>query len=154
MYRASIRTEQVKHMYQFAGYISCIHCGLKLRCDTGNTPDNRRQYYRDAAKARRLPCPAGGNLMEAGEHLSAMAALWDAATVEERYEMVTIILEPGGLYYDLENKIIAALKPRPAFLPLMRLIEGFIEYKEATGTLVTSRWQRRNRRDSNPRSSA
>ena len=53
----------VKYVYQFAGYISCIHCGLKLRCDTGNTPDNRRQYYRDAAKARRLPCPAGGNLM-------------------------------------------------------------------------------------------
>ncbi len=63
MHHASTRTEQVKHVYQFAGSISCIHCGLKLRCDTGNTPDNRRQYYRDAAKARRLPCPAGGNLL-------------------------------------------------------------------------------------------
>ncbi|HZO70871.1 MAG TPA: hypothetical protein VFB60_01635 [Ktedonobacteraceae bacterium] len=60
MYRTSTRTEQVKHVYQFAGYISCIHCGLKLRCDTGNTPDNRRQYYH-AAKARRMSYPSGGN---------------------------------------------------------------------------------------------
>ena len=255
MHHVSTRTEQVKHVYQFAGYISCIHCGLKLRCDTGNTPDNRRQYYRDAAKARRLPCPAGGNLMvsidvvdeqfgellkslklpenwrevirrdmmaqgvdagvtpenverekerlklkksrtvklykdgyieeeefqgemaaldltlkqlgapevdgvtydeviEAGEHLPGMAVLWDVATVEERYEMVTIVLEPGGLYYDLENKIIAAIKPRSAFLPVLRMLNGVMEVDETRGLLVTEHWCDRNRRDSNPRSSA
>ncbi len=253
MHHASTRTEQVKHVYQFAGYISCIHCGLKLRCDTGNTPDNRRQYYRDAAKARRLPCPAGGNLMvridlvdeqfgdllkslrlpenwrevirrdmvaqalaagvtpetverekerlklkksrtiklykegyideeefqgemaaaelalkqldapevegvtydeviEAGEHLPGMAALWDVATVEERYEMVTIVLEPGGLYYDLENKIIAAIKPRPAFLPVLRMLNGVIEFDETRGLLVTDHWCERNRRATSLRS--
>ncbi len=27
-----------------------------------------------------------------------------------------------GLYYDLELKTIAAVRPRPAFLPVMRLI--------------------------------
>jgi site-specific DNA recombinase len=248
MHHASTRTETVKHVYQFAGYISCIHCGLKLRCDTGNTPDNRRQYYRDAAKARRIPCPTGGNLMvridmvdeqfgellkrlalpenwresirrsmvaqalkagvtpenverekerlklkksrtiklykegyieeeefqgemaavelalqqldapevdgvtyeeviEAGEHLPGMAALWDVATVEERYEMVTIILEPGGLYYDLENKMIAAIKPRPAFLPVLRMLDGVMEFDETSGLLVTAHWCDRNRRD-------
>ncbi len=63
MHHASTRTEHVRRLYEFAGYVSCIHCGLPLRCDTGNTPDNRRQYYRDAAKARRIPCPAGGFLM-------------------------------------------------------------------------------------------
>ena len=54
MYHASTRTREVKNVYELAGYISCIHCGLNLRCDTGNTPDNRRAYYRDAAKARRI----------------------------------------------------------------------------------------------------
>jgi DNA invertase Pin-like site-specific DNA recombinase len=248
MYHASTRTEQVKHVYQFAGYISCIHCGLKLRCDTGNTPDNRRQYYRDAAKARRLPCPAGGNLMvridlvdeqfgdllkslklpenwreiirrdmvaqaltagvtpetverekerlklkksrtlkvyregyideeefqaemaavelalkqldapevdgvtydeviEAGEHLPGMAALWDVATPEERREMVLLLLEPGGLYYDLENKMIAAIKPRPAFLPILRMLNGVIEFDETRGLLLVEHWCERNRRD-------
>ena len=94
------------------------------------------------------------DIVAAGERLPGIAALWEVATPEERRDMVLLMLEPGGLYYDLELKEIAAVRPRPAFLPVMRLIEGFIEYKEATGTLVTSQWQRRNRRDSNPRSSA
>jgi len=87
-----------------------------------------------------------GEVIEAGEHLPGMAALWDVATVEERYEMVTIVLEPGGLYYDLENKIIAALKPRPAFLPVLRLLNGIVEFDETRGLLVTDHWCERNRR--------
>ncbi len=70
------------------------------------------------------------------------------ATVEERYEMVTIVLEPGGLYYDLENKIIAALKPRPAFLPVLRMLNGIVEFDETRGLLVTDHWCERNRRAS------
>ncbi len=93
-------------------------------------------------------------VIEAGEHLPGMAALWDVASVEERYEMVTIILEPGGLYYDLENKIIAAIKPRSAFLPVLRMLNGVMEFDETRGLLVTEHWCERNRRDSNPRSSA
>jgi len=87
-------------------------------------------------------------VIEAGEHLPGMAALWDVATVEERYEMVTIILEPGGLYYDLENKIIAAIKPRPAFLPVLRMLNGVMEFDETRGLLVTEHWCERNRRES------
>ncbi|GAC1669120.1 MAG: hypothetical protein PVS3B1_07370 [Ktedonobacteraceae bacterium] len=93
-------------------------------------------------------------VVEAGEHLPGMAALWDVATIEERREMIMIILEPGGLYYDLENKIVAAIKPQSTFLPILRMLTGVIEYNEANGLLVTERWQDRNRRDSNPRSSA
>jgi hypothetical protein len=70
------------------------------------------------------------------------------ATVEERREMVTLLLEPGGLHYDVETKDIAAITPRPVFLPVLRLLEGVVEYEEATGTLVTRRWQQRNRRAS------
>ena len=79
-------------------------------------------------------------VIEAGEHLPGIA------TPEERRDMVVLLLERGGLYYDLENKIIAAIKPRPAFLPVLRLLEGVVGYEEATGTLVTRRWQQRNRR--------
>jgi hypothetical protein len=77
-----------------------------------------------------------------------MAALWDDATPEERREMVMLLLEPGGLYYDLELKIIAALKPRPAFLPILRMLNGIVEYDEARGLIVTENWQDRNRRAS------
>jgi hypothetical protein len=57
-----------------------------------------------------------------------------------------------GLYYDLELKMIAALKPRPAFLPILRMLNGVVEYDEVKGILVTENWQERNRRASNHRS--
>jgi len=50
----------------------------------------------------------------------------------------------------VEVKEIAAITPTPEFLPVLRLLEGVIEYEEATGTLVTSRWRQRNRRASVP----
>src|SRR5258708_21795084 len=104
-----------------------------------------------ALKALEMPEVNGVRLediIEAGERLAGMAALWSVATVEERRDMVTHILEPGGLHYDVEMKEIAAITPRPDFLPVLRLLEGAVEYEEATGTLVTSRWQQRNRRAS------
>ncbi len=241
MFHASTRTERVKRIYEFAGYLVCQHCGLPLRCDTGNTPDNRRAYYRDAAKARRLPCAAGGNrmvrvdtvhaqfgnllrqlvlpeswreclrreimaqtgsspntletierekerlrlkkartlkqhregylddetfegemaaitlafkkyetpevdgidleeLIEAGEHLPGMAALWDLATPEERREMVTLMLEPKGLIYDTESQRISALKPRPAFRALFLLLDELVESSEMSGVLTIIPW--------------
>jgi hypothetical protein len=91
-------------------------------------------------------------VIEAGEHIVGMAALWEVATPEERREMVILLLEPGGLYYDMEQKMIAALKPRPAFLPILRMLCGVVEYDEAKGLLVTERWQDRNRRASTHRS--
>ena len=78
-----------------------------------------------------------------------MAALWDVATPEERREMVILLLDPGGLYYDMEQKIIAAIKPRPAFLPSLRMLNGIVEYDEARGLLLSERWQDRNRRATN-----
>jgi len=91
------------------------------------------------------------DIIEAGEHLPGIAALWEAATPDERREMLMLMLmlEPSGLYYDLELREIVALKPRPAFLPLMRMMDDLIEYKEATRMLVTSQWQRRNRPEFN-----
>lgn len=78
------------------------------------------------------------DIIEAGECLPSIAALWEVATLEERREMVRLLLNPGRLYYDLEIKEIVVLKPCPAFLPIIRLIDGLMEYQEATGTLVTS----------------
>lgn len=71
-----------------------------------------------------------------------MAALWNVATVEERNEMVKHILEPGGLNYDVEAKEIAAMKPRPNFLPILRMLQGVVEYKETSDLFVTSHWSK------------
>jgi hypothetical protein len=88
------------------------------------------------------------DVVEAGEHLPGMAALWDVATPEERRDMVTLILQPEGLYYDTELKMIAAMKPQPAFLPVLRMLKGVVEYEETSGLLVTEHWSNRNRRAS------
>jgi hypothetical protein len=50
--------------------------------------------------------------------------------------------------YDLENKIIAAIKPRPAFLSVLRMLNGIMEFDETRGLLVTEHWCDRNRRAS------
>jgi hypothetical protein len=167
-YNAPHRTEQAHRIYEFAGYIADIQCGLTLRCQGGGRRSRTLKQHRDGyiddiefqaemaaieLALRELDVPQMDGLklddiITAGERLPGIAALWEVATPEERREMVLLMLEPGGLYYDLELKEIAALRPRPAFLSLMRLMEGFIEYEEATGTLVTGRWRRRNRRAS------
>src|ERR1019366_8478727 len=104
-----------------------------------------------ALRAFEMPEVDGVSLekvIEAGERLPGMIALWDVATVEERRGMLGHIIQPEGLHYDVETKEIAAITPTPGFLPILRLLEGVVEYNEATGTLVTSRWQLRNRRES------
>jgi DNA invertase Pin-like site-specific DNA recombinase/transposase-like protein len=247
--KAPRRAAQARKVYEFAGFIADIHCGLTLRCRGAGGAE--RSYYKDVAKTRQMPCPAGGFLqvrtdqvreqfgallegfslpedwreevrrrvvaameqtgtnrlelarererlllkrgrilkqhrdgyigdkemqmeiatvdlalsqlempetegvkldaiLDAGERLPGIAALWAVATPEERRELVAVVLESGGLYYDLELKLIAAIKPRPVFLPVLRLTPDFLEYQEATGTLVTRQWQQRNRRASTP----
>jgi DNA invertase Pin-like site-specific DNA recombinase len=58
-YKAPHRSQQAQRVYEFSGYLTCVHCGTNLRCRGGNTGYN---YYKDMAKARQLPCPAGGYL--------------------------------------------------------------------------------------------
>ncbi|GHO73881.1 hypothetical protein KSD_16520 [Ktedonobacter sp. SOSP1-85] len=69
------------------------------------------------------------------EQPPGIAALRDVATPEERHEMVTILLEPEGFSYDPEWNMIAALKPRPAFLPIFRLLQGVLNTKKPVNCL-------------------
>jgi DNA invertase Pin-like site-specific DNA recombinase len=94
------------------------------------------------------PTPDGLSLdamIEAGERLPGIAALWEVATPEEQRELVTLLLEAGGLYYDLERKMIAAIKPRSSWLPVLRLIQGLEESQDVAGMLVIADWQQQER---------
>ncbi len=138
----------------------------RLRLKRGRILKQHREGYIDdeefegemaavelALRAFEAPLVDGVSLEEvisAGERLPGMTALWDVATVEERRQIVTHLVKPEGLHYVVEVKEIAAITPTPEFLPVLRLLEGVIEYEEATGTLVTSRWRQRNRRASVP----
>ncbi|EFH89831.1 hypothetical protein [Ktedonobacter racemifer] len=48
--------------------------------------------------------------------------------------------------------MIAALKPRPAFLPILRLLQGVFEHKETSELLQAVHWSKRNRRATNHQS--
>jgi site-specific DNA recombinase len=58
-YKAPQRSEAAHRVYEFAGYMRCVDCGLNLRCRGGHAD---YCYYKDMAKARQYPCPAGGYL--------------------------------------------------------------------------------------------
>src|SRR5690242_16021806 len=116
---------------EFAGEMAAVELALRQL----NVPEVNGVRYED--------------VVEAGEHLPGMAALWDVATAEERREMVTMMLEPGGMYVDLELKIVAAIKPRPALLPILGMLDGVVEYDETKGLLLVEHWCDRNRRVSN-----
>jgi hypothetical protein len=52
-----------------------------------------------------LPVSQGVKLdaiIVAGKRLPGIGALWNVATPEERRELIALLLEPGGFYYDLE----------------------------------------------------
>lgn len=76
--------------------------------------------------------------LEAGETLAAIADYWHAATDDERVRMVRALLQPEGLRYDLARQAIAAIAPRPAFLPVLTLalpVDEWMERDEAPGVL-------------------
>src|SRR5712692_1115319 len=59
-YKAPQRSEQAQRVYEFSGYVVCVHCGLNLRC-RGASARVGYAYYKDMARARQLPCPVGGS---------------------------------------------------------------------------------------------
>ncbi len=74
-------------------------------------------------------------VVAAGERLPDIAVFWEVATPGERREMVTLLLEQGGLFYDLEKQAIVAIRPRSAFRYVLRMIEG-VEEKDGDASLL------------------
>jgi site-specific DNA recombinase len=90
-----------------------------------------------------LEAPVGDTVsveevLAAGKQMPELAALWQVATVQERREMIMLLLEPGGLLYDLQEQRIIALRPRPAFLPTLRLLDRIVEDQDTPGLLVVT----------------
>jgi site-specific DNA recombinase len=79
------------------------------------------------------------DVLKEGERLPDIAAFWEVATSEERREMVMHLLEIEGLYYDLERKCIVALRPKPVFQYLLRLINGIKEEDGDTSLLLITK---------------
>ncbi len=69
--------------------------------------------------------PENVAVLDAGLYLDTLRDLWEHATLEEQKEICDSVLQ--SLYYDLRDKRITRLVPKPAFLPLFREIQGLTE---------------------------
>lgn len=66
-----------------------------------------------------------GDALTQGENATAserrtLADYWRAATPEQQCELVSMLLTPEGLCYDLRARRLVALRPRPTALPILR----------------------------------
>ena len=50
-----------------------------------------------------------------------MASRWGAATLEERHQLLSMMLD--AVYVDMAQGVVLGLKPKPEFLPLFNLGE-------------------------------
>jgi hypothetical protein len=62
------------HVYPFAGFVVCAHCGTRLRIQ-GNG-ESRYVYYRDAAHVRQIACPVQGRWQVRQDRLVQHLGLW------------------------------------------------------------------------------
>ena len=58
---------------------------------------------------------------EAGRLLADMPRLWTGATLQERHQLLTMMLD--AVYVDMQLGTIEGVKPKPEFLPLFNLAE-------------------------------
>ncbi|MBI5651223.1 MAG: gas vesicle protein GvpG [Chloroflexi bacterium] len=65
-------------------------------------------------------------VINAAEYLQNMARVWQAATDEERRDMVRTILD--AVVCDPETRQLIELEPKSAFRPIFRQIHGLIEH--------------------------
>ncbi len=77
------------------------------------------------AELATIVIPENVAVLDAGLYLDTLRDLWEHATLEEQKEICDSVLQ--SLYYDLRDKRITRLVPKPAFLPLFREIQGLTE---------------------------
>ena len=66
-----------------------------------------------------------------------MSEAWSAATLEERHQLLIMMLD--AVYVDMAQGLVLGLKPKPEFLPLFNLGEPVTI---GDSELVTGGWSR------------
>ncbi len=80
----------------------------------------RRQKQSLETQLESLVIPEIDATKEAGRLLSQLPELWDRATLAERHDLLTRMMD--GVYVDMKaSRSVVAIKPKPAFRPLFRL---------------------------------
>ena len=95
---------------------------LDLEIDDAEYEKGRLRLH---AKLDSLEVPEEGVLQVSARQLRDLSLAWDRATAEERRELLRLTFE--AVYVDVASERIVSLKPRPEFVPLLRLCKGLRE---------------------------
>src|SRR5437764_10659528 len=107
MARKPQQQSAARRFYEFAGYLADIHCGLTLRAQ-GKSTTTDYEYYRDTARARRIPCPTGGHLMLRSDLVRAQFG-----------EMIKSLELPGNWREEIRRQMIAEAQSQGILLDSM-----------------------------------
>ena len=80
-----------------------------------------------------------------GDHIEGLVEAWGAATLEERHQLLAMMLD--AVYVDMTQGLVLGLKPKPEFLPLFNLGEPVTtgDAELVTGGMEQSRTTPRTR---------
>ena len=80
---------------------------------------------------------ADDEVVRYGDHIERHLEAWSAVALEERHQLLSIMLD--GVYVDMVQGLVLGLKPKPEFLPLFNLGEPVTT---GDSELVTGGWSR------------
>ena len=96
---------------------------------TGNydhmQPVYRRAYWQESALIKAAldatRVSVDDEVVRYGDHIEGLVEAWGAATLEERHQLLSMMLD--AVFVDMAQGLVLDLKPKPEFLPLFNLGE-------------------------------
>ena len=86
---------------------------------------DRREYQQESALTKAAldvtRVSVDDEVIRYGDHIEGLVEAWEAATLEERHQLLSMMLD--SVYVDMTQGLVLGLKPKPEFLPLFNLGE-------------------------------
>ena len=86
---------------------------------------DRREYQQESALTKAALDATRGSVddevVRYGDHIEGLVEAWGAATLEERHQLLSMMLD--AVYVDMAQGLVLGLKPKLEFLPLFNLGE-------------------------------